>query len=305
MPISVNSGEYKSPVGFADLYVALVSQDNAAGYAAGTPEYFAPAAEASVEPATGQNTQYMDDIPYDVQTSEGETQITLTVSNIPAEMYALITGNIFDATTGRVYDVGGTPPDMALMFRAMKSNGTYRYYSFLKGKFSVPSDAYASKSDTPDPKPIQIVFTAVRTIYKFSYSGSYYPTKRVWGDANTTNFSATTWFNQVQTPASVAPAALSLSSSTPADGATGVSVSANLSLTFNNALNAAATYGITLVKSTGGVVQASAITIDSTRKIITIDPNVSLTAASQHILTYAVTDIYGQSLQGAVDFTTA
>jgi len=47
------------------------------------------------------------------------------------------------------------------------------------------------------------------------------------------------------------------------------------------------------------------VTLDATKKIVTINPGSSLTGATPYLLTYAVTDIYGQVLQGAVNFTTA
>jgi methionine-rich copper-binding protein CopC len=103
----------------------------------------------------------------------------------------------------------------------------------------------------------------------------------------------------------VAPSALALSSSVPTDGASGISVSANQTLTFNNALKDSAINGITLVKSTDGSMVASAISLDATKKIFTVDPNANLTAATKYYLVYAVEDIHGQTLNGAVDFTTA
>jgi methionine-rich copper-binding protein CopC len=108
----------------------------------------------------------------------------------------------------------------------------------------------------------------------------------------------------VQTPVVVAPSALALSSSTPADGATGVSVSANLTLTFNNALPAGEIYHVTLTKADGTVV-AGAFSLDATQKILTINPTANLDASSVYLVGIGVTDIYGQHLQTAINFTTA
>ena len=65
-PLSVNSDEYKSRIGLDSLYIAEVTADSAAAYTADTPEYLAPAAEATQQPATNQSTQYADDQPYRV-----------------------------------------------------------------------------------------------------------------------------------------------------------------------------------------------------------------------------------------------
>ena len=100
--MSIQSDEYKSVVGVDSLYIAEVTQDNAAGYVAGTPEYLAPVAELRAEPAVNSETQYADNQAYDTMSSVGETVITAVITNLPAEMYAKLTGQVFDATTGRV-----------------------------------------------------------------------------------------------------------------------------------------------------------------------------------------------------------
>jgi phi13 family phage major tail protein len=281
-----------------------VTEDSAAAYTAGTPVYFAPAMEATIEPTVSTETQYADDAAYDTLVSEGETKLTLNVTNIPIEVLALITGKIFDAASGRLFDNAGTPPYMALGFRSQKSNGSYRYYWFLKGRFDVPKEAAATKGEAPDPKPQEITFTGINTVHPFDLGDINGTVKRVMGDEDTTNFSGTGWFSQVQTPVVVAPSALALSSSTPADGATGVSVSANLTLTFNNALPAGEIYHVTLTKADGTVV-AGAFSLDATQKIMTINPTANLDASSVYLVGIGVTDIYGQHLQTAINFTTA
>lgn len=305
MPVNSGPEEYKSTIGLDDLYVATVSEDSASAYTAGTPEYFAPAAEASQEPTVNEETQYADDQAYDVVTFNAETKVTLNVTNISPEMLALIMGQTFDAATGQVWeDAVAVPPYMALSFRSLKSNGSYRYYQFLKGKFSMPKNEHATKGDSPDFKMTEVVYTAIPTVYNFDLGSVNRPVKRVWGDEDTTNFDGSTWFSQVQTPVATTPSALALSSSTPTDGATGVSVSANQTLTFNNALRDDAVERVVISKA-DGTQAAAAITIDATKKIITINPTSNLSASTVYLITYAVEDIYGQTLSGVVNFTTA
>ena len=69
---------------------------------------------------------------------------------------------------------------------------------------------------------MQLTYTAIPTIYNFDIGATDEPVKRVYGDEDTDNFVATGWFTQVQTPSIAAPSALALSSSDPADDATGV-----------------------------------------------------------------------------------
>ena len=301
-----NQDEYKSRVGLKDLYIAPITTDAADDYVVGTPEYLAPAAEASATPAVNRSTQYADDRPFDTMSAEGETEISLTVTSIPLEVLSAITGRVFDAASGRMYDNAGTPGYFALGFRSKKSNGKYRYYWFLKGRFDMPGEEFASQGDSPDPKPVQLTYTAVKTTKEWELSESVTDgVKRIVGDEDTTNFVATGWFTQVQTPDVVAADALALSSSVPADAATGVAVGANQSLTFNNALVTGAENHVTLLD--GGNESVEIVTaLSENRKTITIDPTDDLSASTDYTLVIAgVTDVFGQRYSGTIEFTTA
>ncbi|MEN6522841.1 MAG: major tail protein [Anaerolineaceae bacterium] len=302
--MSKNKAEYNSRVGVDQVYVAEVLQDDAAAYSAATPEWLAPAALVSQEPSGSIETQYADDQPYDVSQSEGATKVTLEITGLPPEVQAKLTGSKFDATTGRVYDNAGVPPFYALGFRSMKSNGKYRYFWFLRGKFNKPKEESATKGEKPEPKSLTLEFTALKTVHPFTVAAGVNDTvKRLFGDEDTDAFSATGWFTQVQVPGITTPDALALSSSVPTAGASGASKTANLTLTFNNALAVDAINGITLLDATPATVSITAA-LDATKKIVTIT-HAALAGTTAHTLVYAVTDIYGQTLNGIVKFTTA
>ena len=304
-PVSANAGEYRSKVGLDSLYIAEVTVDTSAAYTADTPEYLAPAATATQTPSVSTETQYADDQAYDVMSAQGETVIELEITGMPSEMLAKISGETFDAASGRVFDTGGaTPPYFALLFRSKKSNGSYRYYSYLKGRFELPAEEASTQSDKPAPKTIKVKFHAIKTIHPFDIGGSAdEPVKRVYGDEDTTSFSGTTWFNQVQTPVVVAPSALALSSSDPTDGASGVATSVTPVMTFNNALINNAIYMVTLAKADGTVATVTAA-LDATKKIMTVTPGSALSGSTTYLLSYAVEDIYGQHLSGVINFAT-
>lgn len=197
---SPNAGEYKSKIGLDMLYVAEVTEDSADTYTAEAPAYFAPAAEASQEPTSSFEVQYADDQAFDVMSSEGETKIGLTVTNLDLAMLAKITGRVFDQVTGRLFDNGGVAPYMALSFRSLKSNGNYRYYQYLKGVFAMPKEGVATKGEKPEPKTLELTFTAIRTVYKFDLGEVIDSVKRIIGDEDIDAFDATGWFEEVQTP---------------------------------------------------------------------------------------------------------
>lgn len=298
----------KSFVGVDKIYYAKLTQDDASAYAAGTPAAFAPAMNVSQAPKSNSKVQYAENQPFDTMSSEGETELDIEVTGLPLDVLADILGRVYDAATGRLFDNGGTPPDIALAFRAKKRGGDYRYYWFLKGTFQSPSEEQATETDTPDPKSIKLKFTAVRTIKQFTLNagGLVDSVKRVVGETSDSNFVATTWFDNVQVPVVGSPSALSLTA-TPVDNATGVSVSANQTLVFNNPLDGNALLGITLVRGSDDSPVAAAITISADRKTVTIDPTANLSATSEHyIVIHGVKDIYGQTFANTVvSFTTA
>jgi methionine-rich copper-binding protein CopC len=128
--------------------------------------------------------------------------------------------------------------------------------------------------------------------------------KRVYGDEDTTNFSATSWFTQVQVPGVVAPDALALSTSDPADDAGSVPTNKVITLTFNNAMTADVIYNVTLTTA-AGVLKACTSVLDATHKILTMTPTSALASSTVYIISMGVTDIYGQTLLKVNNFTTA
>jgi phi13 family phage major tail protein len=301
--MTINADEYKSVIGLDQIYFALVTADTAAAYTAGTPAVLAPAAEISMKPVSSQETQYADNQAYDVFASEAETDMEITLTGVPSATISTLLGSTLDVASGRVYDNGGTPPYCALGFRAMKSNGKYRYYWFQKVRFSPPEEGAVTKADKATPKTIKLACKAIKTVYKWNLGSVTDSIKRLFGDEDTTNFSATSWFSQVQVPSISAPSALALSTSDPADGASGVLTSKIITLTFNNALTADAIYNVTIATA-AGVLKACTSVLDATLKIMTITPTTALAGGTTYLISMGVTDIYGQSLLKVNDFAT-
>ena len=165
-------GEYKSAVGLDDLHIALVTEDSVDAYVADTPEYLAPAVNVTQAPSTNSKPDYADNGIFDMLNNEAETKVEMEVTAFPLRMVAKLLGKPYDETTGRMHDnAAGNPPDVALSFRSLKSDGKYRYRQYLKGKFAPANDENATKTDTPEPKHAKIVYTAYKTIHQFAQAG--------------------------------------------------------------------------------------------------------------------------------------
>ncbi len=292
----------KSYVGADKVYYAVVTQDDVDGYVADTPSYLAPVMTITHAPKVNSKTQYADNQPFDAFTAEGETEMEIELTGMSLATLATLTGKVYDAASGRMFDNGGTPPYVAIGFRAKRSGGGYRYYWYLKCTPMAPAEEAASATDTPDPKSSKMKFTAIRTIYQWDLGDINDSAKRIVGDDEDTNFSATTWYDDVQIPVAGAIPSLTCTPS-PADAATGVAVGVSPTLTFSNALRTG-TFGVLITKDDGAIV-ASAYTIDTANKVVTINPTGDLGAATTYLITVAVRDVYGQTLRSVYDFTTA
>jgi phi13 family phage major tail protein len=301
-----NATEKLTAIGVDMVYIAKVLQDDSSAFLTDTPIPFAPVAEISGAPKINHETLYYDDMPAEDLLAEGVTERKVKISALNPEMEALVTGEKFDPTTGQVWDSAApaSSPFFAFGYRSQKSNGHYRYVWYLKGRFQKPGYDHETLADKATAKPVEITYNAQKTVHKFDQGTRTDGVKRVWVDEDTDNADVDTWFAAVQTPETSSPSALTCTP-TPADGATGVLVSANIVLTFNNRVRSG-NAGIMIAKADGTAV-AAAYSWNAAGKVLTIDPSSNLGASGDYIVTLSgVTDIYGQTLANtAYNFTTA
>ena len=298
--------EYGEFVGVDSLYAAPVTTDTEAAYVAGTPEYLAPAAEIAGGAEVATKSTYYDNVPSDVYITEGATVMTITLKGIPARKAAYYLGKDYDEANGRVYDSGKPkPPIIALSFRYAKGpDDDYRYYQYLKGKFTGGSEEATSKSNDVTLKTYQMTFTAMSTVHKWTVNGVAKALKRIFADTTEDAFDPDGWFDEVQTPDTVAaPSAIALSTIVPADDAPNIAITAAVVITFNNKI---ASDSVTLISAAGALVTATK-TYDITGKILTLTPASALSAGTTYIVAVnGVVDVYGQELAAvAKNFGTA
>lgn len=296
--------KYGEFVGADKLYYAPITQDDLLGYVVGAPVYLAPLADIAGQAEQNSLTNYYDNKAAVTYNSEGKTDLTITVSGLPAQTLATLLGKYYSAANGIVLDTGElNPPAYALGFRVGIGTG-YRYYWYLNGVFSGGAEVATTKKAAVEAKTYQLVYHAMPTTYEgFTVDGESKSVKRLFGDTHEAAFAlASTWFDQVQTPTTLgAPGALALSSIVPADGAENQAATVNVVMTFSNAI---ADEAISVVKSDGTIV-AGAKSWDAALKVLTFDPTENLTAGGTYIVNInGVIDIFGQELAAAAkDFT--
>lgn len=300
-----------SVVGVDSVYYALVTQDDENGYVAGVPQQLTQAMEIKGTPAASSETQFADNTEHDVVTVEGPTTLELIAPNISEDVLAELLGAVVDTASGRIFDDAdpAEAPYFALGYRFKKRNGSYRYRWYLKCRAEKPMEEGVSESDKVNLKTTTLKVTAIKTSHLFDLIGDgsrMKGVKRVHGDEDLDNFDGDTWFDAVQQPSAGTPSAFSVTP-VPADGATGVVISANLTLTFTNALAGGREAGITLINLDTQAPVAVARTINAARTIVTLNPSSNLGSSTDYaIIIHDVVDIHGQALTDAViNFTTA
>jgi phi13 family phage major tail protein len=292
-------------IGLADLHYALLVTDPAPGGVATyeTPVRIPGVISANVNPNSSNGTLFADNGPYETASSIGEISLELNVADLPMEVQAVLFGH---SIVGGVMLRKSTdiPPWVAIGFRSLKSDGTWRYTWLDKGKFSLPEQSNQTKGDS-------VEFQTPTT------SGSF--VKRDCDDewerhidedyVDYAPIMGSEWFN------SPYGGALDLATPTvsvvPANSAVAVAVGANIVWTFNKAiaLSTATLSNFGLVKDADGAAVAGSLSINAARTIVTFDPTAALTAATAYraFVTAGVKSVAGVPIAGTsmTKFTTA
>jgi phi13 family phage major tail protein len=101
----------------------------------------------NINPNGSIETLFADDGPMEAAATTGQIEVEIQKNALTTDNKADLLGHTVDANGGVVYGDSDTPPWVAIGFRALKSNGKYRYTWLHKGKFSEPEDNNETKGD--------------------------------------------------------------------------------------------------------------------------------------------------------------
>jgi len=280
-------------IGLDSFYYAELLTDTTAGATYDTPVAIPGTVAATVKANGTIDTFYADDGPVINTSSIGRQEIDLEFTNLPLAMRAFLLGQT--VTSGVIQEsTTDTPKTVAIGFRSLKSDGAYRYMWYTKGNFTVPDDSFKTKEDKASFNTQKIMFSGLRRdydgLYKYAADDD---------DAAVASATITNWFAAVPTSVA-APSALTLSVA-PADGASSAAITANVVFTYNNALadNQLTNDFFYLMETVSGVKVSASLTIDTAKKVVTLNPDADLTASSTAYTAVAsglVKDVYGQKL---------
>lgn len=189
--------------GVEGLVCAEVLKDNnltgeGEGYVTGDVFAIAGVAEISRTTDSSNEAHYYDNIPAVVVSSTSPDEVTINASAIPMDVYATITGQYYDDTTGSLIEGDRELKYFALGYKTKKTNGDEVYVWRYKGTFNVPDQTNATEDDGTDANGQELVYTGIRTTHKFTKTGKGAKALNVDVAKDLANVS--TFFDTVTTP---------------------------------------------------------------------------------------------------------
>lgn len=158
----------------------------------------------NINPNGSQETLFADDGPMETASTLGKIEVEIQKNELNTKNKADLLGHEIDDDGALLYADNDIAPWMAIGFRTLKSNGTYRYVWLYKGKFTEPEDANETKGDSINfqADTISGQFTRLNYAYKVNNKD-----KRLWkyeldeeSATETGKAKLATWFSSVVLP---------------------------------------------------------------------------------------------------------
>jgi len=151
-------------VGLSNLHYALLTSDASGGAVYETPVAITGITVANINPNSVIETLFADDGPMEVAAQSGNIELELQVADIPLNIQAVLLGHTISNGV-MLRKTTATPPWVAIGFKSLKSNGSYRYVWLLKGKFREPELNHETKTDTVTFQTMTIMGNFVKRDY--------------------------------------------------------------------------------------------------------------------------------------------
>jgi len=157
--------------GIRDLVAAELTTDTADTLAYGTPFPIAGIAELSKTTENSSETHYYDNIAAIVIDSVGADEVTCSMSAIPLDVLAKLTGQTYDESSQTFVEGEATRPYFAIGYVTEDTSGNEIFVWRHKVKCSIPDSTHATKNDGTDASGQELVFTGINTTHKFTKTG--------------------------------------------------------------------------------------------------------------------------------------
>jgi phi13 family phage major tail protein len=298
MPLPVG-GTPKLVTGIKNVFVAEVLTDVQGGATTyDTPGQLDGATESLDITDNVNSAEWYGDNQAVVSTSaKGAIESTLLRQSLSDAQAAYILGN--SVVNSYVEDnVADVAPYFALMYELTHDDGGSKFVQIDKNRFQENTKGATTKTDSVTFQPDEIIGKGIARL-----SDGRRKRSRIVDVADVATVRASFFGDANDT----APTALTLTT-TPLDADTGVVVSADIVLTYNNEMlqSTVVSPNVQLIKASDGIPVAITWTPDLAKEVWT-GTHADLDATSDYILvvTDNVRDVYGQGLDQIANFTTA
>ena len=161
--------EYRGVEGL--VAAEVLTDDDTNGYTTGAVFAIAGVAEISRTTDSSNEAHYYDNIPAVVVMNTSADTVTINASAIPFDVYATITGQNYDDTTGALIEGPRDLKYFALGYKTQKTNGDEVYVWRYKGTFNIPDQDNKTQDDSTDANGQELVYTGISTTHKFTKTG--------------------------------------------------------------------------------------------------------------------------------------
>ena len=152
------------------VFARVTNDDNETdgGYKTGAVKVLAPVARVGKTVESSSNTEFFDNAPMFVISSEGADEIEIDVTALPLDLLAELTGKSYDETTGAMIDGEREERYFALGYRTKGTDGKYHCIWRLKGMFAIPDEENATEDSGTDTTGATLTYTGIHTVHKFA-----------------------------------------------------------------------------------------------------------------------------------------
>ena len=189
--------EYRGVENLVCAEVLTDDNETDGGYTTGNVFDLAGIAELGRTTENSSETKYYDNVPALVIDSVGADTVTCSVSGIPLDVLAKITGQKYDETLGVLVEGEREAKYFALGYKTKKTNGDEVCVWRLKGKFSIPDSTHSTQTAGTESNGQEITYTGISTTHKFTKTGK--PAKAINVDVALNKADVSTFFDKVTT----------------------------------------------------------------------------------------------------------
>ncbi len=187
-------------IGLDSLFYAKITEDALGNETYATPQVLAKAINADLNVELAEAILYADDGQAEAVKLFKNGTLSLGVDDIGSAVASDLTGSRVDDNGVLVSSSDDVAPYVAVGFRALKSNGKYRYFWLYRVKFAVPSTNLATKGDSITFSTPTIEGTVMRR-NKLDGSGQHpWKTEVTEGATGISDSLIAAWFNDVYEP---------------------------------------------------------------------------------------------------------